>query len=92
MTTCVVAMVAFKEHHMFNGVKHFIIPIFGLVANLACMLFYLIGPFSVAGMSWHEPYIALGVVALWGIYGLFYFLSGSKAKGKPIILTAKPAV
>jgi hypothetical protein len=55
------------------------------------MLFYLIGPFSVAGMSWHESYIALGVAAIWGIYGLFYFASGSKAKGKEMILTQKPA-
>ena len=91
MTTCVVAMVAFKEHHMFSGIKHVVIPVFGLVANLACMLFYLIGPFSVSGMSWHEPYIALGVVALWGIYGLLYFITGSKKKGKEILLTAKPA-
>ena len=44
MTTCIVAIVAFREHHMFNGIKHFLIPIFGVVANLVCMLFYLIGP------------------------------------------------
>jgi amino acid transporter len=92
MTTCIVAMVAFKEHHMFHGIKHVVIPVFGVLANLVCMLFYLVGPFSVAGMSWHEPYIALGVVALWGIYGAFYFLTGSKQKGKEILLTAKPAV
>jgi hypothetical protein len=61
MTTCIVAIVAFKEHHMFNGIKHMVIPVFGFLANLLCMLFYLIGPFSVAGMSWHESYIALGV-------------------------------
>ena len=35
MTTCIIAIVAFKEHHSFNGFKHFVIPIFGLVANLA---------------------------------------------------------
>jgi amino acid transporter len=91
MTTCIVAIVAFKEHHMFNGIKHMVIPVLGLLANLACMLFYLVGPFSVAGMSWHEPYIALGVVALWGLYGAFYFIKGSKKTGKQIILTQKPA-
>ncbi len=42
-------------------------------------------------MSWHESYIALGVVAVWGIYGLIYFRSSSKSKGKEILLTAKPA-
>ena len=91
MITCVVAIVAFKEHHMFNGIKHMAIPVFGFLANLLCMLFYLIGPFSVAGMSWHESYIALGVAAVWGIYGLIYFASGSKAKNKEMILTQKPA-
>jgi amino acid transporter len=92
MTTNVVAIVAFKEHHSFHGIKHFVIPIFGLLANLACMLFYLVGPFSVSGMSWHEPYIALTVAAFWGIYGLFYFVKRSKAAGREIILTQKPVM
>ncbi|MGE5751114.1 MAG: APC family permease, partial [Nitrospirota bacterium] len=61
MITCWIAMVAFREHHSFNGIKHLVIPVFGLLANLACMLFYLVGPFMVSGMSWKEPYIALGV-------------------------------
>jgi hypothetical protein len=41
-------------------------------------------------MSWKEPYIALGVAALWGIYGLIYFKSRSSAMDKPILLTQKP--
>jgi len=91
MTTCLVAIVAFKEHHTFNGIKHFVIPVFGLVANLACMLFYIVGPKFVAGMSWKEPYIALGFCAVWGVYGAYYFISKSKKAGKEIILTQKPA-
>ncbi len=91
MTTCIVAIVAFREHHMFHGIKHVVIPVFGLLANLVCMLFYLVGPFSVAGMSWHEPYIALGASAVWGIYGLIYFSGRSKARGKEILLSQKPA-
>jgi len=91
MMTCVIAIVAFKEHHTFNGFKHMVVPVFGLVANLACMLFYLIGPFTVSGMSWHEPYIALAVAAVWGIYGVFYFKSRSVKLGKATILTEKPA-
>ncbi len=90
MITCWIAMVAFKEHHSFNGFKHLVIPILGLLANLVIMLFYLVGPFTVAGMSWKEPYIALGVCAAWGIYGAIYFLRSSKAKGKDILLTNKP--
>ena len=92
MMTCVVAIVAFREHHMFNGFKHMFIPLFGIAANLMCMLFYLIGPFMVSGMSWHEPYVALAVVAIWGIYGLIYFKSSSAKSGKPIYVTAPPKV
>jgi amino acid transporter len=92
MLTCVTAIVAFREHHTFSGFKHMFVPLFGLVANLVCMLFYLIGPFTVAGMSWKEPYIALGACALWGGYGAVYFLRTSKAKGKGVLLETRPAV
>jgi basic amino acid/polyamine antiporter, APA family len=91
MLTCVIAIVAFREHHAFNGFKHFVVPIFGLVANLACMLFYLIGPFTVSGMSVKEPYIALGICAMWGIYGGIYFTRSSKKASKAILVDEKPA-
>ena len=51
---------AFREHHMFNGFKHLVVPVFGLLANLLCMLFYLVGPFIVPGMSAKEPYHRAG--------------------------------
>ena len=37
-----------------------LIPVFGLVANLACMAFYLIGPFMGYGTKM-EPLLALGI-------------------------------
>jgi hypothetical protein len=95
MTTCIVAIVAFREHHSFHGFKHVVVPVFGLLANFGCMLFYLLGPipaFGVSGMSIKEPYIALGVSALWIIIGGIYLASTSKAKGREIILTAHPGV
>jgi amino acid transporter len=95
MTTCIVAIVAFREHHSFHGFKHVVVPVFGLLANLGCMLFYLLGPipaFGVAGMSWHEPYIALLVALLWIGFGAFYFALSSKKRGKEVILTVKPGM
>src|SRR5262245_8936957 len=87
MMTCIVAMLAFQQHHAFNGFKHVVVPIFGLLANLVCMLFYIVGPFLVPGMSAKEPFFALGIVALWGLYGLVYFSKASKAQGKPIFVS-----
>jgi amino acid transporter len=73
MMTCIVAIVAFREHRTFNSFKHVVIPGFGVIANLLCMVFYVVGPFTVAGMSAREPFIALGICVLWGIYGWIYF-------------------
>ncbi|MBV8215860.1 MAG: APC family permease [Verrucomicrobia bacterium] len=86
MMTCILAIIAFQQHHTFHGFKHVVVPVFGLVANLLCMLFYLIGPFSVAGMSFKEPYIALAIAAVWGIYGAVYFVGASKKKAKPVLV------
>ncbi len=91
MMSCIVAMVAFHEHQMHNSMKHKVIPMFGLVANLACMIFYLVGPFSVAGMSKEEPFIALAVAIVWGLYGTFYFLRRSKKMGREVMIS-KPSI
>lgn len=90
MMSCFVAMVAFHEHQMHNFFRHKAIPLFGLLANLLCMIFYLVGPFFVTGMSWQEPYLALLVAAAWGIYGYIYFISRSKKTGKSILIQAPP--
>jgi basic amino acid/polyamine antiporter, APA family len=84
--------VAFREHHTFSGFKHVFIPVFGILANLCCMLFYLVGPFMVAGMSPKEPYVALAICALWAIYGLIYFKRSSAKKGRPVFVAEAPKV
>jgi len=79
--SCVICMVGFHNHAMYNPVKHLLIPLFGLLANLGCMAFYLIGPFMGYGTP-KEPLLALGIAAVWGVYGGIYFLSSSKKKGR----------
>jgi amino acid transporter len=86
MLTCGIAIVAFREHHSFSGIKHLAIPVFGMLANLVCMLFYLIGPFAVNNMSKLEPFLALAVAAVWGVYGWWYFVAASRAKGRSVLV------
>jgi len=62
-----------------------LIPGFGLLANLVCMAFYLISPVFGLG-TFKEPLLALGISAVWGIYGAIYFISLLEAKGKSILL------
>jgi len=83
--SCVICMVGFHNHAMYNPIKHLFIPLFGLLANLGCMAFYLIGPFMGYGTP-KEPLLALGIAAVWGIYGGVYFLSASKKKGRTTLV------
>src|SRR5579863_572579 len=84
--SCVICMVGFHKHAMYNPIKHLFIPLFGLLANLGCMAFYLIGPFMGYGTP-KEPLLALGIAAVWGIYGGIYFLSASKKKGRTTLVS-----
>jgi amino acid transporter len=86
--SCFLCIVAFHNRPDYSFVKHLLIPGFGLIANLVCMAFYLIAPLFGLGTT-KEPLLALGISAVWGIYGAIYFLRSSKAKGKSILLTAK---
>jgi len=87
--SCLLCMVAYHKHENFRFVRHVAIPIFGLLANVACMIFYLVGYHFGYGTKW-EPRIALIVAGIWGIYGGAYFLMTSKKKGKDVLLTARP--
>jgi len=88
--TNIICIVAFKEHHEFHGFKHMVVPVFGAIANFACLAFYVIGPIEGLGSA-KEPLLALGFSVVWGVYGAIYFARNSKKKGKDTILVAKPA-
>jgi amino acid transporter len=90
MLSCITCMVAYHRHPKFNPVLHLFIPLFGLLANLACMAFYLIGPFMGYG-SKKEPLYALGVAAVWALYGGIYFLRSSKKTGRTTLIQDRAA-
>ena len=75
--SCVICMVAYHNHRDFSLIRHLAVPVFGVAANLACMAFYLIGPFMGYGTKM-EPLLALGVAMAWGIFGGIYFVRNSK--------------
>jgi hypothetical protein len=87
--SCTLCMVAYHKHPKFNAVRHLAVPLFGLCANLACMGFYLVGPFMGYGTKM-EPLLALGIAAVWGIYGSFHFLKTGKAAGKSALIESRP--
>jgi amino acid transporter len=86
--SCVLCMVAYHGHPKYSFLRHMAIPVFGLLANLVCMAFYIVGPFEGYGTP-HEPLLALGIAAIWALYGGFYFLTAGKAAGKTPLLQSR---
>ncbi len=86
--SCIICLVAYHRHPRFSPVRHFLIPIFGLVANLACMAFYLVGPFMGYGTKM-EPLLALGIALLWALYGGIYFVRASRITGRTTLMATR---
>jgi len=91
MLSCVTCIVCFHNHPQFNFFRHLIIPVFGLLANLTCMVFYLVGPFMGYGTKM-EPLLALGIAIVWGLYGGVYFLRAGKARGRTTLVETRGIV
>ncbi len=88
MLSCITCIVAYHNHPQFSFVKHLAIPVFGLLANLACMAAYLVLPFLGIGTKL-EPLCALGIAAVWAIYGGIYFMRSSKLKNRTTLVSKR---
>ena len=90
MLSCVTCIFCFKGHPSYSFIKHTCVPIFGIAANLICMGAYIVLPFMGYGTKM-EPFLALGIAAVWAIYGGIYFLRSSKATGRTTLVTSRTA-
>ena len=86
--SCLTCIFCYHGHPNFSFLKHMLIPVFGLLANVVCMAFYLIGPFMGYGTKM-EPFLALGIAAVWAIYGGIYFALNSKKQGRTTLVTTR---
>jgi len=84
----VLCLMAYNKRHDYNVVKHLLVPVFGIVANVTCMAFYVIAPVFGLGTT-KEPVLALIISFAWAAYGGIYFLRSSKAKGRSILVQTK---
>jgi basic amino acid/polyamine antiporter, APA family len=86
--SCVTCIFCYQGHPNFSVLKHLLIPLFGVAANLICMAAYLVLPFMGYGTKM-EPFIALGIAGVWGIYGAIYFVVNSKKKGRTTLVPTR---
>jgi amino acid transporter len=88
MLSCVTCIFCYHGHPNFSFLKHMLIPIFGVAANLICMGAYIVLPFMGYGTKM-EPFFALGIAAVWAIYGGIYFALNSKKQGRTTLVTTR---
>jgi len=86
--SCVTCIFCYHGHPNFKVVRHLLIPLFGVAANLICMAAYLVLPFMGYGTKM-EPFIALGIAGVWAIYGGIYFVLNSKKKGRTTLVPTR---
>ncbi len=86
--SCFLCIVAYHKRPDYNLVYHLLIPGSACSPTWSAWPSTLIGPVFGLG-TFKEPLLALGISAIWGIYGAIYFLRSSKAKGKAILLGSK---
>ena len=88
MLSCITCIFCYSGHPNYSFLRHKLIPLFGAAANLVCMAAYIVLPFMGYGTKL-EPFIALGIAAVWAIYGGIYFTVNSKKKGRTTLVTSR---
>ncbi len=83
--TCIWAIIAFAERDEHNFLKHRLIPVLGLLANVAMLgaiiYLYVIGNDDAR----HEAYICFTIAGAWALVSALYVVVGSSRKGKALM-------
>ena len=83
--TCVWTILAFLERHERNMVRHLIIPVLGLIANVtmlgAILYLYVIGNADAQ----REAYICFAIAGGWALISGLYVVLNSMRKGRSLM-------
>jgi amino acid transporter len=83
--TCLWAVIAFVGRREFNFFKHIVIPVLGLIANIAMLLTIFGMGLAGGGDPQTESFIALGFALLWAIVSIIYVVIGNRRSGRKLI-------
>ncbi len=89
--TCLWTVVAFSHRREFRSLKHGVVPILGLLANLAMLVaivyLYIIGNSD----SKSEAYICFAISGAWALVSAVYVIVKSRRSGRGIIAAPQTA-
>ena len=89
--TCMWTIIGFAERHEKHLLKHIVIPVLGLLANVAMLgailYLYIIGNSDAQ----HEAYICFGLAGAWGLVSIIYVAITSLRSGKAVLAAPRRA-
>ena len=85
--TCLVTVVAFLGHKEFAVLKHIVVPVLGLLANLAMLVTIFALGFIGGGDAQTESFMALGIAGAWFVLSVAYVAMHRKPSvaGRPLV-------
>jgi hypothetical protein len=89
--TCLWTVIAFHGRAEGSLLKHVIVPVLGLLANLAMLAVILGMGILGGGTSQQESLIALAIAAFWAIVSAVYVLVNSRRTGRSLLAAPAPA-
>ena len=88
--TCALVLVAFGGQHKRNIVKHVIVPLLGMLANIGMLVGVVYMSVSAGGSTQTDTLIALGIVGAWILVGAVWLIINSAATRTSLLV--KPQV
>ena len=84
--TCLWTLIAFARRPDFNIIKHGLVPVLGLAANVLMLVTIFAMGFMGGGDSQTESFIAIGIALLWGVASVAYVVASNRRTGRTILL------
>jgi amino acid transporter len=91
MTNAIV-LVAFAGRHDANVLKHYVVPILGVLANLGMLFAILYLNITAGGATATDTVIAIAIVGAWLVVGIVWLVGNSAVTKKPLLHDSKPAI
>jgi APA family basic amino acid/polyamine antiporter len=85
--TCGLVLVAFGHQHKRSMIRHVIVPVLGLLANLGMLIGVVYMSVSSGGSTQTDTLIALGIVGVWILVGAAWLVVNSAGNKKSLLVT-----
>ena len=90
--TCALVLVAFGHEHQRHFIKHLVVPVLGLLANLGMLVGVVYMSVSAGGSTQTDTIIALGIVGVWILIGAAWLVLNSAGSKKSLLVAPPSAV